>query len=145
MKLIAAHDQPTGATGQTVIELANDADPRDLALGGVDRIDLNFPKFSDGRAFSQAFLLSRRLGFKGEIRATGDVLVDQLAQMQRSGFTSAVLREGQDMAVAQTQLDRYKDFYQGDAVTVKPLFVRHPVAVPAPVPPAEFSDAGAYV
>lgn len=124
MKLIAANDHSTGATASNVIELANDVDPRTLSLDGVDRIDLVFPKFTDGRAFSQAFLLHRRLGFKGEIRATGDVLVDQLAQMQRSGFTSAVLKEGQDMAVAQRQLDRYKAFYQGDAVTVKPIFAR---------------------
>ncbi|MBT9474433.1 MAG: hypothetical protein IV091_01125, partial [Polaromonas sp.] len=47
MKIIASHAQPTSATGQNIIELANDADPRDLALAGVDRIDLNFPKFSD--------------------------------------------------------------------------------------------------
>jgi uncharacterized protein (DUF934 family) len=109
-----------------VIELANDADPRDLALGGVDRIDLNFPKFSDGRAFSQAFLLSRRLGFKGEIRATGDVLADQLAQMERSGFTAAVLRADQDLAVAQRVLGSYPGYgvgrYQGDAVRVSPHF-----------------------
>lgn len=128
MKLIAANAQPTGATGQNVIELANDADPRDLALAGVDRIDLNFPKFSDGRAFSQAFLLSRRLGFKGEIRATGDVLADQLAQMERSGFTSAVLRadQDQDLAVAQRVLGSYPGYsvgrYQGDAVRVSPHF-----------------------
>jgi uncharacterized protein (DUF934 family) len=124
MKLIAAHANSTGATASNAIELANDVDPRTLALDGVERIDLVFPKFTDGRAFSQAFLLHRRLGFKGEIRATGDVLVDQLVQMQRSGFTSAVLREGQDMAVAQKQLDRYKAFYQGDAVTVQPIFAR---------------------
>ena len=124
MKLIATNDHSTGATASNVIELANDVDPRTLPLDGVDRIDLVFPKFTDGRAFSQAFLLHRRLGFKGEIRATGDVLVDQLVQMQRSGFTSAVLREGQDMAVAQKQLDRYKAFYQGDAVTVQPIFAR---------------------
>lgn len=126
MKLIAAHALPAGATGQNVIELANDADPRDLALAGVDRIDLNFPKFSDGRAFSQAFLLSRRLGFKGEIRATGDVLVDQLAQMERSGFDVAVLRPDQDLAVAQRVLAAYPGYgvgkYQGDAVDIEPHF-----------------------
>ncbi|MES2949091.1 MAG: DUF934 domain-containing protein [Pseudomonadota bacterium] len=124
MKLIAANDHSTRATGSNIVELANDVDPRTVSLDGVDRIDLVFPKFTDGRAFSQAFLLHRRLGFKGEIRATGDVLVDQLAQMQRSGFDSAVLKEGQDMAVAHKQLERYKAFYQGDAVTVKPLFAR---------------------
>ena len=126
MKLIAANAQPTGATGQNVIELANDADPRALALAGVDRIDLNFPKFSDGRAFSQAFLLSRRLGFKGEIRATGDVLADQLAQMERSGFTSAVLRADQDLAIAERVLAAYPGYgvgkYQGDAVNIQPHF-----------------------
>lgn len=127
MKLIAAHAQSTGATGQNVIELANDADPRELALAVVDRIDLNFPKFSDGRAFSQAFLLSRRLGFKGEIRATGDVLVDQLAQMERSGFDVAVLRADQDLAVAQRVLAAYPGYgvgkYQGDAVDIQPHFI----------------------
>ena len=128
MKLIAAQSHSTGASGPKVVELANDVDPRTLSLDGVERIDLVFPKFTDGRAFSQAFLLHRRLGFKGEIRATGDVLVDQLVQMQRSGFTSAVLRQDQDMAVAQKQLDRYKAFYQGDAVTVQPIFAREATA-----------------
>lgn len=123
MKLIAAYDHSTGARGQNVIELANDADPRTLSLDGVDRIDLTFPKFTDGRAFSQAFLLRRRLGFKGEIRATGDVLIDQLVQMQRSGFDAAVLREDQNTEFAQRQFDRYQAFYQGDAVLPNPQFV----------------------
>ena len=124
MKLIATNDHSTRAIGQNVVELANDVDPRTVPLDGVDRIDLTFPKFTDGRAYSQAFLLHRRLGFKGEIRATGDVLVDQLVQMQRSGFDVAVLRADQDLAVAQAQFDRYQAFYQGDAVTVKPVFAR---------------------
>ncbi|OGB04225.1 MAG: hypothetical protein A3E79_13240 [Burkholderiales bacterium RIFCSPHIGHO2_12_FULL_61_11] len=126
MKLIAAKDYSAGATGLNVIELANDADPRALSLAGIECIVLNFPKFTDGRAFSQAFLLSRRLGFKGEIRATGDVLADQLAQMERSGFTSAVPRADQDLAAAQRVLGSYPGFrvgrYQGDAVQVNPHF-----------------------
>ncbi|OZA98562.1 MAG: hypothetical protein B7X59_05715 [Polaromonas sp. 39-63-203] len=80
MKLIAASAHSAWATGQKDLNhvlLPNDADPRGLDLSGIERIDLHFPKFTDGRAFSQAFLLSRRLAFKGEIRATGDVLVDQ--------------------------------------------------------------------
>lgn len=124
MKLIAASAHSTSLKGQNVLEIANTEDPRTLSLAGVTRVDLFFPKFTDGRAFSQAFLLRRRLGFKGEIRATGDVLVDQLAQMQRTGFDSAVLREDQNLEVAQTQLDRYPGFYQGDAVTVQPIFNR---------------------
>ena len=127
MKLIATSAQQASATGQNVIELANDADPMLLTLAGVDRIDLSFPKFTDGRAFSQAFLLRRRLDFKGEIRATGDVLVDQLAQMERSGFDVAVLRADQDMDVAQRVLAAYPGYgvgkYQGDAVDIRPHFV----------------------
>ncbi|MBK7005185.1 MAG: DUF934 domain-containing protein [Burkholderiales bacterium] len=124
MKLIAASAHSTRANGQNVIELANDADPRTLVLDGVDRVDLSFPKFTDGRAFSQAFLLRRRLGFKGEIRATGDVLIDQLLQMQRTGFDCAVLREDQNADFAQAQLERYAAFYQDDAATVQPQFAR---------------------
>lgn len=144
--LIAAHAQGTGATGQFdsengekhalqaaesvvpaqpgTLTLPNDADPRALSLDGITRVDLHFPKFTDGRAYSQAFLLRRRLGFKGEIRATGDVLVDQLVQMQRSGFDVAVLREDQNAAHAQRQFDRFGAFYQGDAVTTAPHFLR---------------------
>jgi uncharacterized protein (DUF934 family) len=83
---------------------------------------LNFPSFSDGRAFSQAFLLRRRLGFAGHICAIGDVLIDQLQQMQRSGFTQAVLRADQNLAAGERQLARYPAFYQGDAVTTAPHF-----------------------
>ena len=121
IKLIAAQAYATVATGQNVINLTNDADPRTLALAGVDRVELNFPKFTDGRAFSQAYLLRRRLGFHGEIVALGDVLIDQLLQMQRSGFDIAVLRADQDLALAQRQLDRFSGFYQGDAQRA-PLF-----------------------
>ncbi len=102
--------------------LPNDADPRDASLEGISVVELQFPKFSDGRAFSQAFLLRRRLGFAGQIRATGDVLIDQLQQMQRSGFTQAVLRADQDLAHGRAQLARYPDFYQGDAVDTQPRF-----------------------
>jgi len=107
-----------------VLALANDADPRSVSLDGVQRIDLHFPKFTDGRAYSQAFLLRRRLRFTGEIRATGDVLIDQLLQMQRTGFDSAVLRADQNLAVAKAQLERFAGFYQGDAKTLQPVFAR---------------------
>ena len=129
MKLIAARahtEREDAANDPTIRRLSNADDPRELALEGVTRIDLDFPKFTDGRAFSQAFLLSRRLRFKGDICATGDVLVDQLAQMQRSGFTHAVLRADQDLAVAERVLAAYPGrrvgTYQGDAVRALPSF-----------------------
>ena len=54
----------------------------------LDLIALHFPKFSDGRAYSQARLLRERLGYQGELRATGGVLQDQLPFMLRCGFDS---------------------------------------------------------
>ena len=111
-------------SGANVLVVGNDADVAELVLDGVDRVELNFPKFSDGRAYSQAYLLRRRRKFAGDIRATGDVLIDQLVQMQRTGFSSAVLKEGKDVADAQRQFDRYPEYYQGDVVEQKPHFAR---------------------
>ena len=128
MKLITATDHAVGTTDGKTLEVANTEDPRSLDLTGVTRIDLHFPKFTDGRAYSQAFLLRRRLGFAGELRATGDVLIDQLVQMERTGFDVAVLRADQNLDFAQRQFDRYRGFYQGDAVTVQPLFAREGTA-----------------
>ena len=123
MKILSFNDH-TPSTDSGVISLANDADPRDASLDGVKRIDLHFPKFTDGRAYSQAFLLRRRLRFAGELRATGDVLIDQLVQMQRTGFDVAVLKDGVDASAAQRQLDRYAGFYQGSAVETQPHFAK---------------------
>ena len=128
MKIIAASALPTSAETEKTLQIANDAELTDIvasgALQGVERIELHFPKFTDGRAFSQAVLLRRRHGFAGDLRATGDVLIDQLVQMARSGFTSAVLAEGQNLAAAERQFARYSAFYQGDAVKPRPLFAR---------------------
>ncbi len=124
MKLIASTAHFTGASDPNVLEIPNTEDPRTFDLTGITRIDLNFPKFTDGRAYSQAFLLRRRLGFTGELRATGDVLIDQLVQMERSGFDVAVLRADQNIDFASAQFDRFQGFYQGDAVTVQPHFSR---------------------
>lgn len=118
-------------TEQERVVLSNDADPRLVDLTHARVVELQFPKFVDGRAFTQAWLLRRRLGFSGHIRATGDVLVDQLQQMQRSGFTQAVLRADQSLEVAQRQLQRFDHFYQGDAVNPDPRFGLKPSAAEA--------------
>jgi uncharacterized protein (DUF934 family) len=122
LELISSDTAAQSPAGLQVLTLDSDTDPRTLALDGVARIELSFPKFTDGRAFSQAYLLRRRLDFKGDIRATGDVLVDQLLQMQRSGFSSAVLRADQNLTHAQRQLSHFASFYQGDAAQPQPLF-----------------------
>ena len=122
----SASAAPSPAPG--VLQIANDADVLALAaegaLQGVTCIELNFPKFTDGRAYSQAVLLRRRLGFTGELRATGDVLIDQLLLMQRSGFTSAVLAAGVNAEAAPRQFVVFDEFYQGDAQQPRPHFAR---------------------
>ncbi|MCE1249827.1 MAG: DUF934 domain-containing protein [Comamonadaceae bacterium] len=128
MKIIATSALQTSASAENTLQIANDAELAELAasgaFAGVERIELQFPKFTDGRAYSQALLLRRRYKFTGDIRATGDVLIDQLVHMHRSGFSSAVLAEGVDAAAAQRQFDRYAAFYQGDVLEPRPLFAR---------------------
>lgn len=125
MKLIFNSD----AASSQALHIANDADPIELQadIANAAVIDLHFPKFTDGRAYSQAALIRKRLGFKGELRATGDVLVDQLQLMQRTGFSTAMLRDGQSMAAAERMLALFSDFYQGDVLETLPAFAREVV------------------
>jgi uncharacterized protein (DUF934 family) len=124
--LIATNPINNGGGEIKTLQISNDTDVDILQaeLAGVTVVELNFPKFTDGRAYSQAVQLRRRHQFKGDIRATGDVLIDQLVQMQRTGFTSAVLREDQDANHGQKLLTQYSGFYQGDAQQSQPLFAK---------------------
>lgn len=128
MKIYSAHAVPADVAPEHTLRIANDADLVELvqagALHGIARIELEFPKFTDGRAYSQAVLLRRRYRYAGDIRATGDVLIDQLVHMHRSGFTSAVLAAGVEPAAAERQFARYSAFYQGDVLEPRPLFAR---------------------
>jgi uncharacterized protein (DUF934 family) len=125
IELIASDSYSTRADGQFSLKISNDSAVADQAeqIAQASVIELNFPVFSDGRAFSQAVQLRKRLGFRGDIRATGDVLIDQLLQMQRSGFSSAVLRADKSAEHGRKLLAHYADFYQGD-VQRAPAFVR---------------------
>ena len=109
------------AEGRT-LNLENTQAVDTLAFDGVSRIELQFPKFTDGRAYSQAVVL-RRKGFVGDLRATGDVLIDQLLLMQRCGFSSAALRADQNPAFAARALGLIDAHYQGD-VAHAPVFAR---------------------
>jgi uncharacterized protein (DUF934 family) len=115
MRILTAREHRDDEAGPT-LRLANDADPLALAddIGPFACIELDFPHFTDGRAYSQAYLLRRRLRFAGDLRATGDVLIDQLVQMERMGFSSAVLKDGVDAADAERQFTRFPAFYQHD-------------------------------
>ena len=106
------------------ITLGNDHDVEDIAadLSRFALVALQFPKWVDGRAYSQARLLRSRFRFKGEVRAIGEVLVDMLPLLVRTGFDSAVLRADQSVAAADRALDFFRGHYQGDARDNRPLF-----------------------
>jgi len=77
------------------------------ALDALSLIAIHFPSFTDGRGYSQAKLLRQRYGFCGELRATGDILRDQIYLLHRCGFSSFALREDQDPKEALTALRDY--------------------------------------
>jgi uncharacterized protein (DUF934 family) len=109
------------------LTLANDADVQAHAeaIAQADVVALQFPKWVDGRAYSQATILRRRLGFKGEIRAVGEVLVDMLPLLQRTGFTAVQLRADQSVDAAQRALGFFdQGHYQGDVRETQPWFAR---------------------
>ena len=84
----------------------------------IDRlglIALVFPKFKDGRAYSQARLLRERYGFRGELRATGEVLRDQFQFLLRSGFDAFEVKKPADAAVFVEAAARFSVFYQPSA------------------------------
>lgn len=86
----------------------------DGQLEGVSLITLSFPHFRDGRAYSQASIL-RQMGYKGTLRATGDVLQDQLFFMRRCGIEELALREDKSAEKALESLAPFSHAYQDAA------------------------------
>jgi uncharacterized protein (DUF934 family) len=115
-----------GATPAALV-LANDVDVETIAadLDRLASVALVFPKWNDGRAYSQARLLRARHRYRGEIRATGQVLVDMLPLLVRSGFDAAELRADQSLAAAERALSFFPDgHYQGALGAPLPRFRR---------------------
>jgi uncharacterized protein (DUF934 family) len=92
----------------------NNRDVDDLVpyLDRLAVIALVFPTFRDGRAYSQARLLRERHGFKGELRATGQVLRDQFVFMLRAGFDAFEVKKESDAEAFAATVKRYSVFYQ---------------------------------
>lgn len=94
-------------------------------LNHISLIEVDFPRFRDGRGYSSARIL-REAGYKGELRATGDVLVDQMDHMRRCGFDSFAPNAPIDQDVLQATLDRYAFRYQPAADEAVPVWkLRH--------------------
>jgi uncharacterized protein (DUF934 family) len=124
VSLDAFLEQPNAVSVR--IEAGDDVERLFEHLARVKLVEVDFPKFRDGRGFSTARLL-REAGYKGEIKATGDVLVDLVWFMRRCGFDSFAPDVSIDPAVLEGCLNRYPHVYQhadDDAVPIWQL--RHP-------------------
>jgi uncharacterized protein (DUF934 family) len=105
--------------------LAPTDDPMLLpGLHSVPLIAIDFPVFTDGRGYSIASTLRNRYRYDGELRAIGDVLIDQLFYLRRVGFSSFALRADQDRVRATSALRTFSDAYQGAADQPLPAFRR---------------------
>ena len=100
-------------------------DPHELQdhIDRLDLIEVSFPKYTDGRGYSQAQLLRRRLGYSGELRAVGHVLRDQILYMNRSGF-DAYETERAELPSVLEALNEYSAFYQPAADGARSVFAR---------------------
>lgn len=121
----------TQDAGPFAVWLESHEDPAALIddLHRLALIAVNFPRFADGRGYSTAFLLRQRYGFKGELRAIGDVLRDQLFYLQRVGFNAFAVRTGKDIEDALKALDDFSETYQASSDQPVPLFRRRAAAI----------------
>ena len=115
-----------GQAGLVGVWLNSDEEVEALAddLAQLPVVALNFPKFVDGRGFSSARLLRDRYDYKGEIRAIGNVIQDQLFMLQRCGFSQFCLADNVDLEAAAKSLNDFSDSYQTAADQDQPLFKR---------------------
>ncbi len=129
LELALAHPEALapGADGTpSGIWLAPADDPaRAVPLfGSIALIGVHFPAFTDGRGYSTAVLLRTRLGWRGELRALGDVLQDQLFALRRVGFDSFALRADRDPVAALQGFKVFSDTYQGSVDDPRPAYRR---------------------
>jgi uncharacterized protein (DUF934 family) len=109
-----------------VVRLEPTDDPKSVAdrFDRIARIEVNFPKFGDGRGYSIGRLLRERYGYKGELRAVGWVVRDHLLYMESCGFDAFLLREGEDPQEALTGFTDFSESYQASVTKPLPLFRR---------------------
>lgn len=129
------HDEPAvtldaflaDQTNATAVRLESGDDARALVpfLDRLSLIEVSFPAYRDGRGYSSARVL-REAGYAGELRAAGDVLVDQVPFMRRCGFDSFAPEAPIDPVVLKASLERYEFHYQAAADTAVPVWkLRH--------------------
>lgn len=114
--------------GNVAVWLEAGEEPEAIAddIGTLPLVAINFPIFRDGRGYSYARELRQRFGYKGEVRAIGDVLQDQLFYMWRCGFDAFAVRADRDIHEALKGLSVYSVTYQGDVHVPEPIYHRRP-------------------
>lgn len=115
--------RPSGRVG---VWLAPHEDPALIAdsLDALGLIAVHFPQFTDGRGYSTARLLRERHGWKGPLRAIGDVQRDQLFYLFRCGFDEFLLADGEDGRAALSAFGDFSEAYQASVERPLPLFRR---------------------
>jgi uncharacterized protein (DUF934 family) len=118
--------------GQIGVWLDSHEEPASIAgdLRHFSIIAVNFPQFTDGRGYSIARLLRERYNWRGELRAIGDVLHDQLFYLSRCGFDAFALRSGQDPHAALAAFGDFSEAYQASVERPQPLFRRRGLVSP---------------
>lgn len=109
----------------TAVRIEPGEDARDLLplLDRISLVEVAFPAFGDGRGYSTAQIL-REAGYTGELRAAGDVLVDQIAYMRRCGFDSFAPDAPIDETVMERALSRYGEVYQATSDARQPIWAK---------------------
>lgn len=107
-----------------VVRLEPADDPATVSLEGVARVEINFPRFGDGRGYSIAKLLRTRYGYRGELRAVGHITRDLLFFLESCGFDAYELREGEDPHEALASFEDFSEAYQASVARPVPLFRR---------------------
>lgn len=105
------------------VEPGDDARALIPHLERLSLVEVNFPAFGDGRGYSSARLL-REAGYEGELRAVGDVLVDQVAYMRRCGFDAFEPDAALDEGDLETALNRWPEVYQPAADARQPIWAK---------------------
>jgi uncharacterized protein (DUF934 family) len=119
-------DSPSSPEQGEVLRLEPTDDPASVAdrLAAAARVEVNFPKFGDGRGYSIARLLRERYGYRGELRAVGQVARDLLFYMESCGFDAFLLREGEDAEEALLGFEDFSESYSASVARPLPLFRR---------------------
>ncbi len=106
--------------------LDSDDDTYELGSDALDLplIALNFPVFMDGRSYSSAAILRKRIGYKGELRAVGEILRDQLFYMKKCGINSFEISDSVKLEDALAAFSDFSNSYQSTIEDPLPLFRR---------------------